>query len=64
MEKIDTIKSFTGKILGHIYRSGDEFAFDHVGSGKFQGGFNTASDAYEAFDVFHDEYFENLTTVN
>lgn len=59
MRKVDTIKSVTGKILGHIYQSGDLFAFDHTVADEFQSGFHTWSEAYDAFHVFHDEWFEN-----
>jgi hypothetical protein len=59
MKKTDTIKSITGKPLGEIYENGNLFAFKHLVADEFQTGFKTWNDAYDAWGVFHNEWFEN-----
>ena len=59
MKKIDTIHSITRKPLGEIYATGNLFAFKHLVADEFQGGFQTWNDAYDAFQIFHNDWFEN-----
>ena len=59
MQKVDTIHSFTGKPLAEIYTSGDLFAFKHLVADEFQEGFQSRDDAYDAFQHFHNDWFEN-----
>jgi hypothetical protein len=59
MKKTDTIRSITGKTLGEIYATGNLFAFQHLVADEFQGGFETWNDAYDAFQHFHNDWFEN-----
>jgi hypothetical protein len=35
------------------------FAFQHLVADEFQGGFQTWNDAYDAFQHFHNDWFEN-----
>lgn len=59
MKKVDTIHSITGKPLAEIYATGDLFAFQHLVADEFQSGFQTWNDAYDAFQNFHNDWFEN-----
>ena len=59
MKKIDTIYSITGKPLGEIYATNNLFAFKHLVEDEFQNGFQTRNDAYNAFQTFHNDWFEN-----
>lgn len=59
MKKIDTIYSVTGKPLAEIYAIKNVFAFKQLVANEFQTGFQTCEDAHEAFQTFHNEWFEN-----
>jgi len=59
MKKIDTIYSITRKPLCEIYATNNLFAFKHLVIDEFQGGFQTWNDAYNAFLIFHNDWFEN-----
>jgi hypothetical protein len=59
MKKVETILSFTGKPICEIYACGNLFAFKHLVADEHQDGFQSRDDAYDAFQHFHNDWFEN-----
>lgn len=57
---INEIKSIYGKVLGEILETSNSFGFCHVPTNHEENGFSSRSEAEDAFQIYHDDWFESL----
>ena len=57
---IGEIKSIYNRVLGEILETSSGFGFCHVPTNHEENGFSSRSEAEDAFQIYHDNWFEDL----